>query len=337
MKRVFYAFSPLWAKIPISIWTALTRQRLLLPFYHCVSDRKPAHIKHLYQVKTEKQFVRDLDFITKHFKPIGADEIMASVKNDRPLPQKSFLLTFDDGLREFHDVVAPILLKKGIPAICFVNSGFADNKALFYRYKQSLLYEHIVQKSIENKTFQEKSRSMGIELASPADLLLLTYEETEKLNHLATELGLDYKAYLQEYRPYMTRQQIMELAQKGFCFGGHSIDHPKYTKVPLQEQIRQTHESIDFVNEIAPSHYRLFSFPFTDDGVKKEFFELVLSGEPPIADITFACAGIKKDDFTRNIQRIPAEIGHYNLMEVISAEYAYYAFRSLFNKNKVKH
>ena len=37
--------------------------------------------------------------------------------------------------------MAPILVKKGVPATFFINSGFVDNKALFYRHCESLEIE----------------------------------------------------------------------------------------------------------------------------------------------------------------------------------------------------
>ena len=53
---------------------------------------------------------------------------MEAVEGSGKLDRRCLHLTFDDGFRELHDVVAPILLRKGIPATFFVNSAFIDNK-----------------------------------------------------------------------------------------------------------------------------------------------------------------------------------------------------------------
>jgi hypothetical protein len=47
-------------------------------------------------------------------------------------------LSFDDGLSACYDTIAPILLRKGVPATFFLNPAFIDNKALMFRYKISL-------------------------------------------------------------------------------------------------------------------------------------------------------------------------------------------------------
>ncbi len=104
--------------------------KIIFPFYHSVSDEDVVHIKHLYPSKNIISFINDLDFLLKYFIPLSIDDFLS--KNYDP-DQNYFVLSFDDGLRKMFDVVRPILNKKGIPAIFFLNSAFVDNKDLFYR------------------------------------------------------------------------------------------------------------------------------------------------------------------------------------------------------------
>lgn len=111
-KTVSWIFS----KIPFSILGKLTRTNLIIPYYHIVNDNEASHIKHLYGYKNIKQFKDDVDFLLKSYSPICLHDLLGNLKTGISLPKKAFLLTFDDGLREMHDVVAPILLEKGISA-----------------------------------------------------------------------------------------------------------------------------------------------------------------------------------------------------------------------------
>ncbi|RXM60445.1 polysaccharide deacetylase family protein, partial [Chryseobacterium sp. CH1] len=70
------------------------------------------------------------DYWSGHFKP----------------KKKIALLTFDDGFREFYDVVAPILERKGIYACNFVNPAFIDNEEMMFRCKSSLLADAVDKK-----------------------------------------------------------------------------------------------------------------------------------------------------------------------------------------------
>jgi peptidoglycan/xylan/chitin deacetylase (PgdA/CDA1 family) len=123
--------------------TTLTNRKIALPFYHAVAEQPLPHIKHLYRMKTVSEFQRDLDFLLRHFIPIDADTLYFHYIHKTTPEKPVFHLTFDDGLKELYEIVAPILLKKGVPATFFVNSGFTDNNALFYRYRESLCIEKL--------------------------------------------------------------------------------------------------------------------------------------------------------------------------------------------------
>jgi peptidoglycan/xylan/chitin deacetylase (PgdA/CDA1 family) len=77
----------------------------MIPYYHIVSDAEILHVKYLYKNKTVKQFREDIDFLLKNFSPMGLLEILTFMNADRPLPEKVFLLTFDDGFREIYIIV----------------------------------------------------------------------------------------------------------------------------------------------------------------------------------------------------------------------------------------
>ncbi|NCB09485.1 MAG: hypothetical protein EOM73_15150, partial [Bacteroidia bacterium] len=90
-----------------------------LPFYHVVSDQKLPHIQN-YPFRTVRQFQSELDFFLKHFKPVSLQYLIENPKTT----EKIFHISFDDGLKECAEIIAPILLQKGIPATFFINPGF---------------------------------------------------------------------------------------------------------------------------------------------------------------------------------------------------------------------
>ena len=83
-------------------------------YYHMVDDTECIHTKHLYTHKILSQFIDDLEYIVKNFHLIDLPILLSHVKHNEPLPKKAFFLSFDDGFRQMHDLVAPILLRKGI-------------------------------------------------------------------------------------------------------------------------------------------------------------------------------------------------------------------------------
>ena len=283
-------------------------QHLLLPFYHIVSDDNPIHVKNLYQPRSVQEFKDDLDFLLTHYESISLKQLIKLNKEGKSIDKNYFHLTFDDGLSEFYTIAAPILKEKNIHATIFLNTDFIDNKELFYRFKASILFDKLKNNSI----------------------LSVGYKDIPRLDELAKINEIDFSTYLSKEKPYLDSNQIKELIGQGFTFGTHSKDHPLYNELSIEEQLTQTTESIDFVVDKFKLDYKVFSFPFTDDGVSKSFFEEIDNS----TDLTFGSAGIKEDTVQNHLQRLAMETDK-TAKEIIKAEYLYYIMKQKVGKHKI--
>ena len=139
MRMVFYIAGQVIPSYTLPILQRVARRFVICPYYHVVSDRPLPHITPLYRHRTIQEFQADLDWLLKYYEPIHWSEIDRYEKEQKP----AFCLTFDDGLKEFYTIVAPILEEKGVPCVCFLNSAFVDNKDLMFRYKEALSQQNI--------------------------------------------------------------------------------------------------------------------------------------------------------------------------------------------------
>lgn len=302
-----------------------------IPVYHAVSDYHLPHLKHIINYKTEKEFEKDLDIISRSFQFINWDEFK-DFRNGNFKPKKKVaLLTFDDGLVEFHDVVVPILERKGIYAINFVNTAFINNEDLMFRCKASLLMERVMQ--IDKKpldAFPGIVRVDAFKKLLISRIRALTFDDSFILDQIALNFKVNFNVFLRDYKPYMDVSQLLSVAKKGFGISNHGHDHPLYNKLPLDLQIKNTLPNREFLEKrfIAES----FAFPFTDDGVKKEFFdEIYTTGN---LFCTFGSAGLKLDSVEKNLQRIPMENGK-DAAQTLKEEIAYFKLKKLLNKNTI--
>ncbi|MFK7809637.1 MAG: polysaccharide deacetylase family protein [Saprospiraceae bacterium] len=328
------------AKATLEKLRGWTGGNLIMPFYHTMKGKEPLpHISRLYTPRTVATFKKDLKFFQKHYKPISLEELMTCVKNDTEPTQPSYFLSFDDGLREVYDLVMPILVKKKIPATIFLNSDFVDNKALFYRYKLSLLQEKLNTQKITKAQSQAAGELLSLNAPENAlieeSLINVTHSNQQLLDKVAEILEVDFNKFLKKQKPYLTSIQIRKMIKAGFTFGAHSCDHPKYEDMNLVGQLQQTKQSMKFVKDTFKLKYKAFAFPFTDYGVGSAFFEKVAKGK--IADITFGCAGLKEleDDFPWHFQRIPMERFETSAEEQIKGEYAYFILKGLLGMNGI--
>jgi peptidoglycan/xylan/chitin deacetylase (PgdA/CDA1 family) len=324
--------------LPVKTLIRSSGHNLFLPVYHLVSDQPPVHISHLYRIKNEKEFIRDLDQLLKYFTPIAYPDLKERVDRGVSADQPAFLLTFDDGLAGFYDVIAPILIRKGIPAVNFLNSDFIGNKDLFFRYKASILIDRVkkdpgvAQDEAVNKWIETYGDAAKKDLC--ASLLNIRFDQKQALDELAIILEVDFKQYLRDQKPYMDEGQIRSLMRQGFHFGAHSCDHPEYRYLDVNEQLRQTRESVESVTRQFALDYAIFAFPFTDFGVSSDFFNQ-LNRPEKIVDMTFGSAGLKNDPVPFHFQRVPMEMGKLDAEQVIRGEYLYYHLKGLTGKNKL--
>ncbi|MEM8908946.1 MAG: polysaccharide deacetylase, partial [Bacteroidota bacterium] len=90
-------FAPNFSIKRLSRWTG---QRLVFPFYHTIAGSETLpHIHHLYSPRTKAQFIADLDFFLQHYQVIDLSDLLAQIKQGRPMANNAFLLSFDDGLK----------------------------------------------------------------------------------------------------------------------------------------------------------------------------------------------------------------------------------------------
>ncbi|MEQ8908733.1 MAG: polysaccharide deacetylase family protein [Vicingaceae bacterium] len=306
----------------------------LVPLYHTVSDSDLPHIKHLYKHKTSSEFEADLEFLSKHFEFVEPETFFHSVNKNRK-GKRPCLLTFDDGLKEFYEVVAPILSRKGIPAICFLNSDFVDNRGLMYRYQASLLVEAL------EKSSKAKQSQLAERLDIPSEplklqqaILALSHAQEKERTDTAQLLEVSFEQFLNEEKPYLSFAQIKELSLAGFAFGAHSASHPLYAKISEKEQLKETEESLSWLQSKLPTDIPTFAFPFTDDGVKDSFFKQLQRKHSKL--YSFGTAGIKKEPQAHHFQRLPMEQGNLSAPSILKGELLSYIFKLPFGRHKMK-
>ena len=307
----------------------ITNQTSMIPFYHMVTDKEDTFANYLFLPRKINDFKTDLEVLLKHYQYVTLQELIKLKKEKKRNNKPVFHLTFDDGLANFYTIVAPILEKKNLTATVFVNTDFIDNKALFYRYKASLLIQFYEKSNVEIQSkFHDFFKG---DKAIKKKLLAINYNNKHVLDELASIINFSFNDYLSKYKPYLSSSQIKDLIKRGFTIGAHSKDHPLFSDISTKEQIKQTKESLAFLIKNFDLDYKVFSFPFTDLNVKKDFFNLI--NKEISLDLSFGTSGIKKDLIENNLQRMFFEIGGKNAKKYLLKEYTKYLVKITLNKH----
>jgi peptidoglycan/xylan/chitin deacetylase (PgdA/CDA1 family) len=321
---------------PLKPMINVSGQKLIFPLYHAVSDNCPAHLKHLYKIRTSKEFENDLDDLCRYYEPLSPEVLRAPGKlKKRTKP--GFILSFDDGLREIKEVIEPILTRKGINAIFFLNNAFIDNRAMFYRFKASVLIE-IIMRASENALPQTQIADIleiGIFNRKKVITAILKtgYLHKSKLEALADITDFNITRYLAEVKPYLMTDEITELQKKGFHIGSHSYDHPLFTDLNEEQMKFEVTASLEDIESRFKPPMKFFAFPFTDSGISSRVITSIFQNNP---DAVFGSAGLKKEKQAFHFQRIPFEKSSQSVAKYLKTEYLYYLLKAGFGWNVIK-
>lgn len=304
----------------------------IIPVYHCVSDEYLPHVKHIINYKNTKDFETDLDGMLKKFEFVTWDFFKDHY--NRPARKPYALLTFDDGFYEFKETVMPILIRKGIYAINFINPAFTDNSDMMFRLKASLITEKIRHKkyNIPEPVLSKLSLKGNNKNKAIRSIHAIHYKNRYQLEELGRMMDLDFGEYMKSRKIYMDTDDLKAVQKQGFGIASHSWDHPYFAHLPLNEQLQNIRKSLSYIKENGLLE-ECFAFPFTDFGLTEELF-IKLFNENELLRLTFGTAGVKTDGFERNLQRVPMENG-LSAEREIHFETNYFQLKKIFNKNTI--
>jgi len=248
------------------------------------------------------------------------------------------LLTFDDGLKEMKTVVAPILKKRNIPAVFFLTTDFIDNKDLFFRNKISLLINFHKAKPIDFKINEITQLFFNHKIPFTnfkESVLSLKYNHISVIDEIANILNFSFSEFLEKEKPYLTTEQINELILDGFSIGSHSLNHPMYKDLSFFEQIKQTEDSINFIQQKFNPKFNVFAFPFNDHEVSMNLFNDIAKNTK--VQLFFSTDGFLEDNYTLNIHRFWMEEYNGNAKKILIQNFKDLFFRKLKGTNYVIH
>jgi len=340
IKALFHAGLRL---IPLPLYRRLIQRDQIGLFYHAVSERPLPHVRHLYPPLSPGRFERTLLHLKESFHPVSYAELRAHVLEGAVLPPNAVHLSFDDGYAECFGIVRPLLLKHQVPCTFFITTDFLDNQRMFYRNQVSLCIERALGWG-EAQAVEELATvnaAFGLLLRDVGDFVewakSLRWADGDLVEALCEQVGVDVDGYLKEERPYLDREQLVQMAAEGFTIGAHSKSHPKLAEVGLDVMEKEIVGSCQAISELTGRSRVPFAFPNTASGIDRGALAEIYRRNPVI-ELMFDTKGIRSDlEFIVN--RIWAEHPAYqrggvvrDLRRLLAAAYREEAWEGLQRK-----
>ncbi|MCA9615783.1 MAG: polysaccharide deacetylase family protein, partial [Myxococcales bacterium] len=175
-------------------------------------------------------------------------------------PPRGRILTFDDGYREHHDVVAPLLESRWVTATFYVATQMHAEGAVaavdaWYWALDNATRPMATMRLPTGTEFRGavdrlEGKTAWVAGAPKMALLAATPEQQRVMvSTLADSLGCGLPEDLAA-RLYMRREEWRDLAARGHRIGAHSVHHPRLTQLDAHALQREVEESVRTVAEL---------------------------------------------------------------------------------------
>ncbi len=262
--------------------------RCLAVMYHYVHDQFSGADSIPHQGKGVRglsvaQFETQLDLLTSRLEPLDWATLSAGLRGNGQLPARSFLLSFDDGLREHAEIVLPILERRSLKGIFFVPGCVLSKPKMLSAHLVHLLLEALGEnKLVEGvkNTLAGTATDSELDDAEEAQALKVYHYETPQLARLkflltmklplATRASVIRRLFEKHIGPqqewvarwYLTSDQVRELDARGHTIGGHSFGHEPYGRLDAATLERDIGRSAWSLQNILGAGERPFAYPF---------------------------------------------------------------------------
>lgn len=246
---------------------------------------------------TPKIFEAQLLELKKQGEFISQQTLISHLEDESPLPQRSLMITFDDGLAEQYDYAFPILQKLNIPAVFFVNSSIVVENKILAVHKI-----HLLKAWVDEKLLLTNLLHFCNERNFKSDLSLLTHD-AQSHYHLDTADAALLKYLLNIFLPvdirdlfvenafrkyfenkeeamfselYMHKNAIKILGSMGFL-ASHGHNHLPIGLLNKKEQLFELKQSKKILEKYSSIGIKGISFPYGSVGASDVSPDLLTS------------------------------------------------------------
>ncbi|MDC1054107.1 polysaccharide deacetylase family protein [Alphaproteobacteria bacterium] len=244
---------------------------LTILLYHGVYNNKPRGItnysgKHIKIDKFKKQMM----IVKKNYSVLSMEDVVTIKRNKKKWPERSVVISFDDGFKNNHKYAYKVLDQLQIPAIFYVCAGMIGGNEMFWVDKIEDCINRSKKKNIslkldKNYIFQINSNFQKIKTINTIKSYCKKIEIEEKdkiIDNLIYESKISPNSNIDENYKLMNWQELKEINNnKLFTIGGHSLYHDIMTSQPLNKTEEDIKLTLNLLKYNLNSTIKHYSYP----------------------------------------------------------------------------
>jgi peptidoglycan/xylan/chitin deacetylase (PgdA/CDA1 family) len=235
-----------------------------------------------------RSFRSQMQFLRKHYKVTSLTNLCTWLRNGQQIPNRTVVITFDDGWRDNFQCAYPILKEFRLPATIFVSTGYTESNRTFWFLKLGYLLASgcIATDDLESALGQEgqhlaiisEHAQSGHEKLMRGDLDWIT-EALKKLPSTVIDkviTTLESKAMQRGFRPvasgyHLDWEEIRAMDPSLIEIGSHGNSHRILTQLERQQVIEELVISKQVLENQVGGEIASFAYPNGDydESIKK--------------------------------------------------------------------
>ena len=213
----------------------------------------------------ESTFRRQMELLAREFRPIGLDQVLKDIKQNRDLPKRTVVVTFDDGYADNYEIAMPILNHLGVPATFYVTVDCIENRKppwpsrlrFAFRHTKSGAWYDSLDRVWALKDIAEREQAFLATCDICCRLSGITQEAFVK--RIEQELGANPPNRSDGLM--MSYDQLRALTRHGHIVGSHTMTHPNIAQVTEDEAVYELTESKRRLETELHTPIEHFSYP----------------------------------------------------------------------------
>ena len=214
---------------------------------------------------TPAGFEQQMRHLAKRYRVVSLEQVLDAQRGTGALPKQAVLLTFDDGYRDFGEVVWPILRRYRLPATVFIPTAYPGQPERRFWWDRV----HI---ALAGTTREEVSfPGLGVLRVDTLEARRLTrraiQQRVKMIPHdramaLVDELCAELNVQDIGESSVLNWNELRELAREGVSLAAHTQHHPAVTQLDAHDVAMEIRRSMaDLTREIG-AVLPVFCYPF---------------------------------------------------------------------------
>lgn len=226
--------------------------------YHHVSNKPDPFVRHLDITTTPENLKIHLDHFQRHYTMIDIDQVLSG-----NLPPNPLLITFDDSFKSTLEIAAPILKRKSIPGVAFLNPAMVTEKKICL---DNLLSYFVSQKTAAALAelipdAQDVPTSAAAFIAQHVAHMSVHERETLK-QHVLDVLNCKESKLWEKSGLYLNPSDIKKFRSFDMEIGNHTTNHIHCRNLKNTELAKEITGSKSTLEDLAQRPVRTFAFPY---------------------------------------------------------------------------